>query len=86
MNGQWFFSAREGELGPFPSRKTAVKEASRYILERVALARFQDARENGLAKHPSYSLSVLPKDAGVERTLDDVTFELFGKAPGPCSP
>lgn len=86
VSGRWFFSAREGEQGPFPSREAAVKEASRYVHEQVALARFQNAREKGLANHPAYTLPVLPKDTGVERTLDGLTFEVSGKPSRPDSP
>lgn len=39
LNGQWFFTAREGEVGPFQCREMAVEEASRYVREQEALAR-----------------------------------------------
>lgn len=35
-NGQWYFSAREGDIGPFRSRPQAVREAEAYIAARKA--------------------------------------------------
>lgn len=34
VNGQWFFSAREGEIGPFRTREQARREAMAYIRAR----------------------------------------------------
>ncbi len=31
INGQWYFSAREGDIGPFRSRSEAQREAEAYI-------------------------------------------------------
>ncbi len=31
INGQWYFSAREGDIGPFRSRSEAEREAEAYI-------------------------------------------------------
>lgn len=31
VNGQWYFSAREGDIGPFRSRDQALSEATAYI-------------------------------------------------------
>jgi len=36
VNGQWFFSAREGEIGPFRTRDQARREAVAYIRAREA--------------------------------------------------
>lgn len=36
VNGQWYFSAREGDIGPFRSRQQAHKEADAYIAARTA--------------------------------------------------
>jgi hypothetical protein len=33
-NGQWFFSAREGDIGPFRTREQANREALAYIKAR----------------------------------------------------
>jgi hypothetical protein len=35
-NGQWFFSAREGDIGPFRTRDQARREALAYIRAREA--------------------------------------------------
>lgn len=35
-NGQWYFSAREGDIGPFRSRQQALREAQAYIAARRA--------------------------------------------------
>ncbi|HEX7034372.1 MAG TPA: DUF6316 family protein [Pseudomonadales bacterium] len=36
INGQWYFSAREGDIGPFRSREQAKREAQAYIAARLA--------------------------------------------------
>ena len=36
INGQWYFSAREGEIGPFRNREQARLEARAYIAARQA--------------------------------------------------
>jgi hypothetical protein len=36
INGQWYFSAREGDIGPFRSRDQAKREARAYIAARMA--------------------------------------------------
>jgi hypothetical protein len=36
INGQWYFSAREGDIGPFRSREQARLEANAYIAARNA--------------------------------------------------
>ena len=46
MNGAWFFSSREGDVGPFPSQKVAERELVRFVNEQVALGEFQQSREN----------------------------------------
>jgi hypothetical protein len=35
-NGQWYFSAREGDIGPFRSRERAREEAQAYINAKMA--------------------------------------------------
>lgn len=34
VNGRWYFSAREGEIGPFRSREQARLEARAYVTAR----------------------------------------------------
>lgn len=38
INGQWYFSAREGDIGPFRTRTQAGREALAYIKARQASA------------------------------------------------
>ena len=44
-NGQWFFTTREGALGPYRNRDQAEVALGRFICEKVDLRHFQDARE-----------------------------------------
>lgn len=37
INGQWYFSAREGEIGPFRTRDQARREAEAFISARGAI-------------------------------------------------
>jgi len=45
MNGQWFFSTREGEQGPFRTAKKAEEELERFKAEMSDLQKFQKNRE-----------------------------------------
>ena len=45
MNGQWYFGAREGDCGPFPSREGAVAALAQFVNEVVELGSFQKSRE-----------------------------------------
>ena len=36
LNGEWFFSAREGEIGPFKSMEEAELEGRRFVNQAVA--------------------------------------------------
>lgn len=36
INGQWYFAAREGDIGPFRTRDQARREAQAYIAARQA--------------------------------------------------
>jgi len=76
QNGQWFFTAREGEVGPFNTRDTAIKEVCRYVQERRDLERFQRARERQTHQHQNgLSLSILPKGEESDLTLDELILE-----------
>ncbi len=44
MNGQWYFSTREGEQGPFASKGAAQRALARFINEKVELEGFQRSR------------------------------------------
>ncbi len=50
MNGAWFFAAREGDQGPYPSHNEAEREVARYILEKTELDSFQRQRERAPAR------------------------------------
>ena len=45
LNGSWFFSTREGEMGPYPTQKKAEEELNRFKAEMSDLQRFQKNRE-----------------------------------------
>jgi len=45
LNGAWYFSTREGERGPFPSREAAEKELMLFTQEVNELQSFQKSRE-----------------------------------------
>ena len=49
MNSEWFFAAREGDQGPYPSQNEAEREVERYILEKTELSSFQRQREREYA-------------------------------------
>ena len=72
LNGKWFFTTREGEIGPFHSRETAIREVKRYVQERHDLARFQKARE---AESLGRLLSIAPKADELDLSLDDLILE-----------
>ena len=65
MNGQWYFSAREGDCGPFGTPALASAALARFIVEKVELDGFQKSREQQVRK---------PKLTLAERLkLDDVS-------------
>lgn len=37
----WFFSAREGIFGPFPSRLAALEALNRFVIEKSALKNYR---------------------------------------------
>lgn len=50
VNGQWYFSAREGEIGPFRTRDQARREAMAYINARQASAAAPPSRAKAHAR------------------------------------
>ncbi len=52
QNGAWYFAAREGDVGPFPSRAVAEREVQRFLLERQHLSSFQRSRQKGVKPVP----------------------------------
>ena len=75
MNGQWYFTTREGEIGPFRTREGALQESSRYVREREDLESFQKARLNHIGHSDDLALEILPKDEEPDLTLDDLIME-----------
>ena len=70
MNGEWFFTTREGEQGPFRTRKEAEHQLGRFLTERSELDHFQRSREGGPvlrleAKPHSHKLEMVPLDGEV---------------------
>ncbi|MEM6708315.1 MAG: DUF6316 family protein [Pseudomonadota bacterium] len=45
MNGAWYFTSREGDVGPFATQKQADIEIRRYVTDQQALCDFQRKRE-----------------------------------------
>lgn len=75
QNGQWYLASREGEVGPFVRRETAIREAARYVQERRDLDNFQKAREVQTLQSSERSLSILPKDEESEVSLEELILE-----------
>ena len=72
MNGQWYFTAREGDFGPFRTREGALREGARYVRERLDLDSFQKARQSRPDRTDDLALEILPKDDEPDLTLDDL--------------
>ena len=76
MNGQWYFTAREGDVGPFHTRERALEEVARYAQEHQDLERFQNSRRQQPAIGGGRSsLAILPKEEEMELTLEDLILE-----------
>jgi hypothetical protein len=72
MNGQWYFTAREGDVGPFRTRERALDEVARYARERQDLERFQNSRRSRSGPHTGSTLAILPKAEEEHLTHDDL--------------
>ena len=75
MNGQWYFTAREGDIGPFRTRDAAIREIARYVRERQELDSFQKARSGRPRQNVDLALEILPKEDKPNLTLDDLILE-----------
>ncbi len=64
MNGEWYFSAREGDCGPFKTPEIARTALARFITEKVELEGFQKSREVEVRK-PKLTLAERLKVADV---------------------
>lgn len=61
QNGAWYFTAREGDVGPYPTRKAAEREVQRFLLERQQLSKFQRSRSApAKAKGPAKPVAAKP--------------------------
>ena len=68
MNGDWYFSTREGDEGPFATRQQAEAALDFFVTGKIELAHFQKSREEGAGvtwrvKRPK--LEVLPLEKEV---------------------
>ncbi len=75
MNGQWYFTTREGDVGPFRTREVALNEVTRYVREREDLDSFQRARQRRPSHTEDLVLEILPKAEEPELTLEDLILE-----------
>ena len=69
-NGQWYFSTREGDCGPYRTADLARTALARFTNEKVELASFQKSRERAVHK-PKVSLAERLKIADVARLSPD---------------
>ena len=60
LNGEWFFTTREGEFGPYRNKKRVDDEVKCFIEAREQLNNFTESRM--LAEGSSFSLSILPME------------------------
>jgi len=60
LNGEWFFTTREGEFGPYRSKKRVDDEVKCFIEANDELNTFTESR--AIAKDTSFSLSILPME------------------------
>ena len=51
-NGQWYFSTREGEEGPFRTREAAEAAMQRYVKSIQAAANFKKEQTEKYARDP----------------------------------
>jgi len=58
---EWFFLAREGQIGPFKTESEARKELKRHVVSVQALSRFQSNREARKAQEDRYSEVARPR-------------------------
>ena len=89
QDGAWFFSAREGDVGPFPSREHAIDEMSRYVklarmhsdsdLERMR-HQLTRARDEKAGEATSPGLALMDADP-----VDALEFDLVPMSPVPAA-
>ncbi len=59
LNGEWFFTTREGEFGPYRSKEWVEDEVKCFIEAREQLNNFQQSR---VVEDANYSLAILPME------------------------
>jgi hypothetical protein len=57
LNGQWFYSTREGDVGPFSSRAAAERDIVRYAKEHQDLAQIQEISARRVAREAAHTAS-----------------------------
>ena len=75
MNGQWYFTTREGDVGPFRTREVALSEVARFVREREDLDSFQKARLSRPIQTEDLTLAILPKEEEPDLTLEELILE-----------
>ena len=60
LNGEWFFTTREGEFGPYRSKKRVDDEVKCFIEANDQLNTFTESR--AAEENNSFSLSILPME------------------------
>ena len=68
INGEYFFAAREGEMGPYPTESATHKAIDSYCTEMAELAHWQKLREQGSQEvkptvHTPMELELVPMEA-----------------------
>lgn len=54
LNGEWYFTTREGDYGPYPDEMTARRYLQQYIVAQDDLNVFQKKREAARLKREQY--------------------------------
>ncbi|MEZ5558743.1 MAG: DUF6316 family protein [Pseudomonadales bacterium] len=75
VNGKWYFSAREGDQGPFHDRRAAESAAIRFIASRASMVEYVGGAKGkaGRPRQPLYR-SILPmaeRETHVLRIIED---------------
>lgn len=60
MNDSWYFSAREGDQGPYNSESVAAEACRCFINDKTELANFQAKREAEAAAQKVQKLEIVP--------------------------
>ena len=77
MNGAWFFTAREGDQGPYLSQNEADREVSRFVLEKTELENFQRQREHAPVRSVKVELELEPIELAEDIDLNALPRRAF---------